>query len=37
MIHMIKADLKDNPLEEVMAASTMQNKVAGFVLHSPIL
>lgn len=32
---MIKADLKDHPVKEVMAVSTMQNKLAGFVCKQP--
>lgn len=32
---MIKANLKDHPVKEVMAVSTMQNKLAGFVCKQP--
>lgn len=34
---MIKADFKNHSVKEVMAVSTMQNKVTGFVCKYPIL
>lgn len=31
MVHLIKADFKDEPVKEVTAVLTMENKVAGSV------